>query len=99
MSGAEDTSATERIFLAALPLSATERLAYLSQACGDNQPLRERIEALLQADAAPHGFLPEEHGPPPADLSLPVPLDRSLSAQEEEAEEGARIGRYRLVQR
>jgi len=43
---------TERtIFLAALEIGdAAERSAYLDQACGDDDELRRRVEALLQSE-------------------------------------------------
>jgi serine/threonine protein kinase len=45
------------IFKAAVKLPADRRAAYLDQACGDNQALRQEVESLLQAHEAPGSFL------------------------------------------
>lgn len=49
----------EKIFGAALELSAEQRAAYLDGACGDDAALRQRVEALLRAHEATQRFLPE----------------------------------------
>src|SRR5215475_11295921 len=97
MSGEADTppvSRAETIFTAALELSSTERPAYLGEACGDDQQLRKRVEALLRAHEAPESFLPEKPAVLPAD-SLPTNiLTPSLSEQP-----GDIVGRYKLRQK
>ena len=52
-----DPKRVEALFAAALDLpSPAERTTYLDQACGSDQPLRQRVEALLDAhEAADHG--------------------------------------------
>src|SRR4051794_4164120 len=88
-------SAVETIFLAALVLPPSERSAYLASACGDNQQLRQRVEALLRAHDAPPGFLPEQPGTSPtAAPTLAVFLASQLSEQSDEL-----IGRYKLLQK
>src|SRR5262245_15698601 len=48
----------ETIFLAALEKKdPTERAAYLDGACGNDQALRQRVEALLRSHQDPDSFL------------------------------------------
>jgi hypothetical protein len=89
------TSAVETIFLAALELPATERPAYLAAACGDDWHLRKRVEELLQANEAPEGFLPEEHGTAPGEA--PLPASGQSPALTERP--GDCIGRYKLLKK
>ena len=42
----------EALFTAALALPASERAAYLAQACGDDSTLRQKVELLLRAELA-----------------------------------------------
>jgi len=44
----------EEIFDAARELAADERAAYLAERCGQDADLRQRIEGMLEADAAAH---------------------------------------------
>jgi WD40 repeat protein/serine/threonine protein kinase len=94
MSGEADTppvSPAQTIFTAALELPSTERSAYLGEACGEDQQLRQRVEALLRAHEAPEGFLPEKPRNPPADPFSTTSLTDSLTEQA-----GDTIGRYKL---
>ena len=78
------------IFLAALerPLPG-ERAAFLDAACGNDAPLRARVESLLRHHSE-DGFLEE----PAADLqSMPVPEPLACESI------GAVIGRYKLLQK
>jgi eukaryotic-like serine/threonine-protein kinase len=60
------------IFLTAIEISpATERAAFLSQACAGNKPLRAKIEALLQAHDKPLALL-DGSGMPGATIDDPV---------------------------
>jgi non-specific serine/threonine protein kinase/serine/threonine-protein kinase len=79
----------ETIFNAALAFSAAERPAYLAGACGDNRVLRQRVEALLRAHEAPHGFLPEQPIAAPRSTILVTPLSEAA---------GTMIGRYKLLE-
>jgi len=79
----------ETIFTAALAFSAAERPAYLAGACGDNLPLRQRVEALLRAHEAPHGFLPDQPVAALTSTVLMTPLSEAA---------GTRVGRYKLLQ-
>jgi len=45
------------IFSAALELPASERAAYVQEACADDPALRLRLEELLEASEAAEGFL------------------------------------------
>src|SRR5690349_1591215 len=55
----------EAIFNEALTWHEAERAACLQRACGGDLRLQQRVEALLQAHAAPEGFFPEEPGAGP----------------------------------
>jgi serine/threonine protein kinase/tetratricopeptide (TPR) repeat protein len=75
------------IFLQAIEIASTqERAAFLDTACGDNQPLRAAVEALLRAHERPQGLLdaPEVA---PTTVANP-PWERLDSA----------VGPYRLLQ-
>src|SRR5947209_20436917 len=82
-------SAAETIFLAALERSSPERADFLTDACGTNHALRQRVQALLKAHEAPQGFLPEQVNPEAAASFL----DSSICEQP-----GDSIGRYKLRQ-
>jgi eukaryotic-like serine/threonine-protein kinase len=73
------------VFNEALALSASERDAYLNEACRDDPALRSRVASLLAAHRAAGGFLQE----PPAGASR-------LASSEEKS--GDRIGRYKLLE-
>jgi serine/threonine protein kinase/WD40 repeat protein len=94
MSGKADKptgSGAEAIFTAALELSSADRLAYVGKACGEDQPLRQRVEALLRAHDAPKGFLPEKPRNPPAG-----PFSNSSLADSLAEQPGDTIGHYKL---
>src|SRR5215471_8973176 len=88
-------STAEPIFSEALGQPASERTAYVAEACGADLHLRARVEALLEAHAAPDGFLPEEPGAGPK-LDLSQATAEPLPADEKP---GDTIGRYKLVKR
>jgi serine/threonine protein kinase/tetratricopeptide (TPR) repeat protein len=87
------------IFTAALDLPASQRAAYLHEACGDDSALRLHLEALLRDHAAASAFL--ETPPPGAQVApigagvpgAPEPLSGSPAEKA-----GDRIGRYKLLQ-
>ena len=69
---------------------ATERAAYLSQACGEDAQLRQHVEALLQAHQKAGAFLEEPAPPPPGKATvLATPLTEKP---------GDKIGHYKLLQ-
>ncbi len=80
------------IFEQALQLpNPAERAAYLKEAIGDNEPLRQRIETLLRASEKGGGFMDE----PPAGISaktILVTAGATLIAEKP----GDKIGRYKL---
>src|SRR3954469_25134877 len=49
--------AARDVFLAAIKLPAEERVAYVREACGDDQDLQRRVSALLGAQAEIGTFL------------------------------------------
>src|ERR1035441_5383692 len=80
----------ETIFAAARQLPPADRAAYLNQACGDNGPLRRRIEALLNASEQSGAFL---------EISAAPALRRTPAASIPLAEKpGDKVGRYKLLQ-
>jgi WD40 repeat protein/serine/threonine protein kinase len=98
MSGEADRpigSSAETIFTAALELSSTARLAYLSHACGQDEQLRQRVEALLRAHDAPAGFLPEQPGVPTTPDANPATLVAASLTERP----GDTIGPYKLRQK
>src|SRR5712672_345756 len=87
------------LFGAALELPASERGAYLVEACTDDPALRLRLEALLRVHADAITFLENK---PPAAQDSPMGAEvtdatiRLSSSLAEKA--GDRIGRYKLLQ-
>ena len=85
-----DPNPEEVIFAAARQLPPEDRAACLDQACGDNGPLRRRIEALLNASEQSGAFL---------EVSAAPTLRRTPAASIPLAEKpGDKVGRYKLLQ-
>ena len=85
-----DPNTEETIFAAARQLPPADRAAYLDQACGDNGPLRRRVEALLNASEQSGAFL---------EVSAAPTLRRTPAASIPLAEKpGDKVGRYKLLQ-
>jgi hypothetical protein len=85
-------SREETIFNAALELpSPKERAAYLREACGGDESLRQRVEALLQASEEAGDFLVQ---PPEA---VRGELFEAQAAPVTE-QPGTMIGRYKLLE-
>ena len=86
------------VFGAARRLPATERAAYLDEACGGDAALRQRVEALLRASEEAGAFL-QDPAPgaqrPADDVDAPNPLQNVAAAGQKA---GDRIGRYKLLQ-
>jgi serine/threonine protein kinase len=81
----------ESLFNAALQLpDAAERAAYLKKACGDDESLRRRVEALLQAHEQTNALLDKS----PIALGKTIVVDMSRVQPAEKI--GDRIGRYKL---
>ena len=85
----ENPPAIREIFLKALDLSAAERGAYLQEVCGDNAPLRSKVEALLK-NCQDDSFL--EH--PAADVAQTVLVSPALSEGP-----GSLIDKYKLLEK
>src|SRR5262249_26227144 len=86
MSMVENSNREKEIFEQALDLpSFEERLAYVKGACGVDEALLSRVQALLQADEAGEGFLPTE---PLVPSTVQIVTEKA----------GDRIGRYKLLQ-
>ncbi len=90
----DDSRRQEQIFRAALRLATPkERAAYLQGACGENEPLRQRVEALLAAQREAGEF-----GPEPLDIvasHTTVVTTGSATVTEIPVDS---IGRYKLLQ-
>ena len=70
--------------------NAAERVAYLTQACGNDAQLRQHVEALLVAHEKAGGFLEEPAAALPGKtIIVPTPLTEKP---------GDRIGHYKLLQ-
>ena len=78
------------IFIAARQLPPEDRAVYLNQACGDNELLRRRIEALLNASEQSGAFLEVSAAP-----ALRRPPAASIPLAEKP---GDKVGRYKLLQ-
>jgi serine/threonine protein kinase len=90
----EHNLSEEQIFAEALRLPTPEdRAAYLAQACGSDEALRRRIEALLRAHDNAGKFLDQ----PPAAAS-PGTLLITTAMLPVAEKPGDRIGRYKLLQ-
>jgi serine/threonine protein kinase len=94
---AVDPAQVKSLFLAAAELAdPAERAAYLDRECGGDHALRQRVEALLRADAAVAALPPEASSMPPAALLAPT-ADHPPSA---EPQPGTVIAaKYRLAER
>src|ERR1051326_8670435 len=85
----EPANREEAIFSGALQLPASDRAAYLRQACGANVQLRQRVETLLRSHTQAGGFLEEAPAPAPGKtvvVSPPTEKPRD------------KIGRYKFLQ-
>ena len=82
----------EEIFDTARELASDERAAYLAESCGQDAGLRQRIEEMLQADAAAGEFFKTRDAP----STTVILADATLSPSIEKV--GDRIGRYKLLQ-
>ena len=82
----------EEIFDAARELAAHERAAYVAEVCGQDADLRQRIERMIEADAAAGEFFKTRDAPSPT----VIVAEASLSPSIEKA--GDWIGRYKLLQ-
>src|ERR1043165_5171776 len=91
----ESSNRPKDIFLKVIDLSPEERIAFLSRECGDDEPLRRQIEAMLQAHAAADSFLEK----PAAALDMTVDAVPDCPQVHSTSEApGTRIGPYKLLQ-
>jgi hypothetical protein len=92
--GATVWARLEGIFAEAIELPAAERTAFLERACGDDAELHARVATLLEAHEALHTGEAERDG-------FLAPLDGRVSVLlhelDDDPEEGAVVGRYRIV--
>src|SRR6266404_3810742 len=90
----DDSRRQEQIFRAALRLATPkERAAYLQGACGENEPLRQRVEALLAAQREAGEF-----GPEPLDIVASHTTVVTTGSATVTEIPGDSIGRYKLLQ-
>ena len=85
-------SREELVFQLALTKPAAERAAWLDRECGDDKPLRARLEALLAAHAQPETLLATQ-----AETARPT-IKLDLADAPDEAV-GQTLGRYKLLER
>jgi serine/threonine protein kinase/tetratricopeptide (TPR) repeat protein len=96
------------LFLEALGRAPPDRAAYLDEACGDDAPLRQRVEALLRANDDPGAFLGEVKPgtpSPPAEAAngASAPPPGRQPETEEYVDPTARVGsilagKYKLIE-
>jgi eukaryotic-like serine/threonine-protein kinase len=89
------TAAAKELFLSAVEIqSPAERTDFLERACAGDEPLRRRVEALLNAHERPESIL--DHAAP----SLPAPLLSNDSIDQPSVVEvpGTVIGSYKLLE-
>jgi eukaryotic-like serine/threonine-protein kinase len=85
---ANKESNVEAIFFSAIEIKSPEDLtAYLNQACGEDESLRQRVEALLNARPKLGSFL-QGQAAEMVITSVPLPLETP----------GTQIGPYKLLQ-
>jgi serine/threonine protein kinase/tetratricopeptide (TPR) repeat protein len=88
----------EQIFHEARGMPLAEQAAYLKRACGDDETLRTRVEALLKADAEAGQFL-ETVDPTEGLLTNPSsPEAAATMAAPLREGPGTRIGPYKILQ-
>ncbi len=76
-----------RLCQAALELNASQRAAFLTQACADDAELRAEVESLLAADAAENSFIDA-----PA-----LEAAARIFAREQPTLSGQRLGNYQIL--
>src|SRR5688572_6496911 len=81
----------ETLFETAVALPSGQRAAYLKEACGEDAPLRQRVEALLKAHDQAGEFLDK---PPAAVPAKTFVLNTAMVPVTEGP--GDRIGHYKL---
>src|SRR5918996_652365 len=78
----------KEIFQSAQELGATERLDFLNEACGDDEAMREEVEALLTADTGNDDFLSS----PAYEFAAGM-----LADEVSEFSPGQKLGRYEIL--
>src|SRR5258708_2130745 len=87
------------IFSAALELPASQRAAYLQEACADDPALRLRLEALLRVHEEAIPFLENPAAGAPESPTAAEAPDATVRLSTSTADKaGDRIGRYKLLQ-
>src|SRR5260370_25822777 len=76
------------IFDAAIELPPERRVAYVQEACAGDDPLRQRVEALLRAHRSAETFMDSPAVDPRRETPVVKPAERP----------GDRIGRYKLLE-
>ena len=98
--GAPQTA--DRIFMYALALPASERSAYLENACAGNEPMLAEVQSLLGAHAKAGSFLRSpalERATPDSIPSPPSPITAAPPHESRDANLGLVVGAYRIKRR
>ena len=82
----------EALFALALEKPASERATFLMVVCGNDESLRQRLEALLAAHDQPDDMSPKDNPAVVATMKLELP-----DAPDEAI--GQKIGRYKILER
>ena len=88
----------EAIFALALTKPAAERAEFLNRECGDDQALRQRLEALLAANDSKDSFLEPEEPKRVRGPAAKATMKLDLADAPDEAV-GHTLGRYKLMER
>ena len=80
----DDWPRLKEVFAGARVLPAERRTAYLAEACGGNEALRQEVESLLASDERAKSFL---------ETPAPVLVEDAFTAKNLE---GQRIGSYQI---
>jgi WD40 repeat protein/serine/threonine protein kinase len=97
---AESSNRQKAIFLEAIDLpSLDERLAFVAHACEGDDVLRQRVEAMLKANAASDSFLERPAAALGATVDAPRGGEEARSAARPSSEGlGTRVGPYKLLE-
>src|ERR1700730_13734033 len=97
---AETANRQKDIFLKAIELASPgERAAFLAEACAGDDALRQRLDAMLKAHAAPDSFLQKPAAALVATVAAPNGPDEDGAAERRPSGgPGTRVGPYKLLE-
>src|SRR5689334_23098041 len=93
MSSPQDREAA--LFALALEKPALERPAFLEAVCGNDHPVRQRLEALLAEHEQPDELMKDDAGNPTVRATQKI----EFAEEPEDEAVGQTLGRYKLLER